>query len=103
MDCTANRKALPYSAVYLLTDVAVLNYSGVRAMTRRTISLVGTRARSRGAGIKCARKFSGGFMKETTLTIPQVGLIAVTRVALGVGIGLLLSRKFDERERLGAG
>ena len=35
--------------------------------------------------------------------MPQIGLIAVTRVALGIGIGLLLSQKFDERERRGAG
>jgi hypothetical protein len=35
--------------------------------------------------------------------MPQIGLIAVTRVALGFGLGLLLSRKFDERERRGAG
>ena len=42
-------------------------------------------------------------MKEKTLTVPQIGLIAVTRVALGFGLGLLLSRKLDERERRGAG
>jgi hypothetical protein len=42
-------------------------------------------------------------MKEKTLTMPQIGLIAVTRVALGLGLGLLLSPKFDERERRGAG
>jgi hypothetical protein len=42
-------------------------------------------------------------MKEKTLTMPLIGLIAVTRVALGFGLGLLLSQKFDERERRGAG
>ena len=42
-------------------------------------------------------------MKDKTLTVPQIGLIAVTRVALGFGLGLLLSRKFDEHERQGAG
>ena len=42
-------------------------------------------------------------MTERTLTMPQLGLIAITRVALGVGIGLLLSRRFDEGERRGAG
>ena len=42
-------------------------------------------------------------MKEKTLTMPQIGLIAITRAALGFGMGLLLSRKLDERERRGAG
>ena len=42
-------------------------------------------------------------MKERTLTIPEIGLIASTRVALGVGIGLLLADKFNDRKRKGAG
>jgi hypothetical protein len=42
-------------------------------------------------------------MKERTMTMPQIGLIAVTRVALGIGIGLLLSGKLDESARRGAG
>jgi hypothetical protein len=42
-------------------------------------------------------------MREKMLTMPQIGLIAITRVALGVGIGLLLGRKFDEREGRAAG
>jgi hypothetical protein len=42
-------------------------------------------------------------MRERTMTVPQIGLIALTRVALGVGIGLLLSRKFNENARRGAG
>ncbi len=32
-------------------------------------------------------------MKERTLTIPEIMLIAGTRMALGVGIGLLLADK----------
>jgi hypothetical protein len=42
-------------------------------------------------------------MKDRILTTPQLALIAGTRVALGVGIGLLLSSKFGDRERRGAG
>ncbi len=42
-------------------------------------------------------------MKEKMLTIPEIGQIAVTRVALGVGIGLLLSRKLNNDERKSAG
>jgi hypothetical protein len=42
-------------------------------------------------------------MGERGLTIPELMLIAGTRVALGVGIGLLLSDKFSEDERKGAG
>ena len=42
-------------------------------------------------------------MSERGLTIPELMLIAGTRVALGVGIGLLLSDKFSDDERKGAG
>ena len=42
-------------------------------------------------------------MKETHLTIPEVGLIAGTRVALGVGIGLLASEKLNEQQRRAVG
>jgi len=43
------------------------------------------------------------FMKETRLTIPEMGLIAGTRVALGAGIGFLLSERFSKDQRRGAG
>ncbi len=42
-------------------------------------------------------------MKKTTLTMPDLGLIAGTRIALGVGIGLLLANKLNEDRRKGAG
>jgi hypothetical protein len=42
-------------------------------------------------------------MKERTLTMPEIMLIAGTRVALGVGIGLLLADKLNEERRRGAG
>ena len=42
-------------------------------------------------------------MKQRVLTIPELILIAGTRVALGVGIGLLLADKLTDHERKGAG
>ncbi|GEJ57511.1 hypothetical protein [Anaeromyxobacter diazotrophicus] len=42
-------------------------------------------------------------MRETHLPLPYVGLIAGTRVALGAGLGLLLSRRLAERRRRGVG
>ena len=42
-------------------------------------------------------------MKERALTIPDLALIAGTRVALGAGIGLLLADKLNEDRRKGAG
>jgi hypothetical protein len=42
-------------------------------------------------------------MKERVLTIPELILIAGTRVALGVGIGLLLADKLTDKERRAAG
>ena len=42
-------------------------------------------------------------MKERTLTIPDLALIAGTRIALGAGIGLLLADKLNEDHRKGAG
>ena len=42
-------------------------------------------------------------MFERKLTIPEIILIAGTRVALGVGIGLLLSTRLTSDQRKGAG
>src|SRR5207237_5854308 len=42
-------------------------------------------------------------MKERSLTLPEIGLIAGTRVALGVGIGLLISDRLNKDQRKAAG
>jgi len=42
-------------------------------------------------------------MKERILTIPELILIAGTRVALGIGIGLLIADKLTDNERRAAG
>ena len=42
-------------------------------------------------------------MKRTSLTLPQVALIAVTRVALGGGIALLFSDRLSGKQRRAAG
>jgi len=42
-------------------------------------------------------------MRKTVLTIPEIGLIGLTRVALGAGLGLLLSGKLDRSARRAAG
>jgi len=42
-------------------------------------------------------------MRERSVTIPELALIAGTRVALGIGIGLLLSGRMDRHTRKGAG
>ncbi len=42
-------------------------------------------------------------MRKSVLTIPEIGLIGLTRVALGLGLGLLLSGKLDRDARKAAG
>ena len=42
-------------------------------------------------------------MKAKTLTVPEIVLIAGTRVALGAGIGLLISDRLNKDQRRGAG
>jgi hypothetical protein len=42
-------------------------------------------------------------MRKSILTIPEIGLIGVTRVALGAGLALLLADKLDRKERHAAG
>jgi hypothetical protein len=42
-------------------------------------------------------------MRRTNLTLPEVLLLAGTRVALGVGVGLLIAEKLDRDARRGAG
>jgi hypothetical protein len=43
------------------------------------------------------------FMRERGLTIPEIALLGGTRVALGVGIGLLLAGRLNDDQRKGAG
>jgi H+/gluconate symporter-like permease len=45
----------------------------------------------------------GGFMKETRLILPELGLIAGTRVALGGGVALLLAEKLNKEQRKAVG
>jgi hypothetical protein len=42
-------------------------------------------------------------LTEKSLTIPEIMLIAGTRVALGVGVGLLISDRLNEDQRKAAG
>jgi len=42
-------------------------------------------------------------LTERGLTIPEIMLIAGTRVALGVGLGLLISDRLNKDQRKGAG
>jgi hypothetical protein len=42
-------------------------------------------------------------MRERVLTIPEIVLIAGTRVALGAGLGLLIGEKLSRDARKGAG
>lgn len=42
-------------------------------------------------------------MKQASLPLPVLGLIAGTRGALGAGIGLLLSDRMDPRQRRAMG
>jgi uncharacterized membrane protein YfcA len=42
-------------------------------------------------------------MKKHAVTLPEVGLIAVTRVMLGAGIGLLLSQRLAPEHRRAIG
>ncbi|WP_026840065.1 hypothetical protein [Citrifermentans bremense] len=42
-------------------------------------------------------------MKKAKLTLPQLSAIAVTRVVLGAGLGLLFADRFSPRGRRAAG
>jgi len=42
-------------------------------------------------------------MRETQITLPELGLIAGTRAALGAGLGLLLSDRLTETQRRAVG
>ena len=41
-------------------------------------------------------------MRERVLTIPEIVLIAGTRIVLGAGLGLLFADKLDENTRKGS-
>lgn len=42
-------------------------------------------------------------MREIQIPIPEIGLIAGTRAALGIGIGLLLADRLSREQRRAAG
>jgi len=42
-------------------------------------------------------------MKTVEMRLPEVALLAITRAALGAGVGFLLSSKLDEGQRRAAG
>jgi len=42
-------------------------------------------------------------MRKSVLTIPEIGMIGITRVALGAGLALLLGEKLDPKERRAVG
>jgi hypothetical protein len=42
-------------------------------------------------------------MRRTNLTVPELVLLVGTRVAAGVGVGLLISEKLDHSARRAAG
>ena len=42
-------------------------------------------------------------LKERGFTIPEMMLIAGTRIALGIGVGLLISERLNRDQRKGAG
>ncbi len=42
-------------------------------------------------------------MKETRITLPELGLVAGTRAALGVGIGFLLADRLSPEQRRAVG
>ena len=42
-------------------------------------------------------------MKETRITLPELGLVAATRVALGAGLGLLLADRLTADQRRAVG
>lgn len=42
-------------------------------------------------------------MKSVELELPELGLLAITRAALGAGVGLLVSSILDEKQRRAVG
>src|SRR4051794_11382506 len=48
-------------------------------------------------------QFHNSGMKTKTLTLPEITFIGGTRVALGLGLGLLLSDRLSRDARKGAG
>lgn len=42
-------------------------------------------------------------MRRSLISLPELGLVAGTRAALGVGLGLLLSDRFSDEQRKAVG
>ncbi len=41
--------------------------------------------------------------REVTISLPELGMVGVTRLMLGAGIGMLLSERFNSEERKAIG
>jgi len=41
--------------------------------------------------------------RETTISLPELGMVAGTRIALGAGIGLLLAGRLNDDQRKAVG
>jgi hypothetical protein len=54
-------------------------------------------------GVEIRAILSHMALTERSLTIPEIMLIAGTRVALGVGVGLLISDRLNKDQRKAAG
>ena len=48
-------------------------------------------------------ELKGGYMKQRTLTLPEIGLIGGTRALFGAGIALLLADKLNDDQRKAVG
>src|SRR5438477_512153 len=72
-------------------------------ITRRAPRVAQRTAADIGCELRVWSRYMNISAKRITLTLPEIGLIAMTRGALGVGIGLLLSNALEKEERRSAG
>jgi hypothetical protein len=54
-------------------------------------------------GAQLTDLFEGLIMRETRISIPELGLVAGTRAMLGAGIGLLLADRLTDEQRRAIG
>src|SRR5437867_2785824 len=67
------------------------------------MTLTWNRSRSSASTLIGPSPVGGTIMRERQINLPTIGLIAGTRVALGIGLGLILADRFSLEQRRAAG
>jgi hypothetical protein len=98
----------PQQFVFLIKPTALRTVRVVHGILLLLLSEILSQSRCRadvapGYILELKRRRKETKMRETTISLPHVALVAGTRVMLGAGLGLLLGDRLTDRQKQAAG